>query len=201
MKTIGARVLALVTILAAAAPQVACAPAATTKAQTEADAMRREATADRLEATGDQAADIGDMTRAEQYYVAAMKIGASEGRGRERLLSQKLVAVCAADGRYPAAIQYANDYLAKHPNDVDVRFASAALSAAIGDTESARAGFERVVSLKPEHAEAHYALASILADEGDAHAGEHFRTYLSMQPRGAYAESARAQLLRTMSVQ
>jgi hypothetical protein len=198
MKTLTLRVLAFATVLAAALPQVACAPAtAQSKVQTQEDAMRVEATAERLEATGDRAVQIGDLTRAEQYYVASLKTGAREGRMRDRVLTQKLVAVCAEDGRYPAAVEYANDYLGKHPGDIDMRFAAAALAAAVGDVDGARIGFERVVAARPTLAEAHYALGSLLRDEGDLSADSHFRTYLSLQPRGAYAESARAAIART----
>jgi tetratricopeptide (TPR) repeat protein len=173
-------------VAVASLSSVACSSTTTNAAhETNADVMRRESSPARLEATGDAAARMGDLTRAEQYYVAALKMGG----GRERVITEKLVAVCAADERYPAAIQYAGDFLAAHPQDAEIRFASATLSSAIGDTAAARAGLERVVADRPNMAEAHYALASILP--GDA-AAPHYRAYLELQPRGRYAESARA---------
>ena len=173
--------------------QAGCGASALSQAQAKADVMRAETSAARLEAAGDESGRFGDMTRAEQYYVAALKAG-----GDERGLAQKLVIACVTDGRFPAAIQYAEDYLLRHPRDIGLRFASAAMSAAIGDGEKARTGYERVLEGQPDLAEAHYALASILTEEEDAAlATDHYRTYVKLAPHGAYAESAKAALRRS----
>ena len=182
--------LAGASLLGLIALQTGCGASALSEAKTKADVMRAETSALRLEASGDEAGRFGDMTRAEQYYVAALKAG-----GDERGLAQKLVIACVTDGRFPAAIQYAEDYLLRHPRDVGLRFASAAMSAAIGDGERARTGYETVIASQPDLAEAHYALASLLTDVEDADLRkDHYRTYVKLAPRGAYAESARAAL-------
>jgi tetratricopeptide (TPR) repeat protein len=161
--------------------------------QTEADTIRREATPARLEASGDKATLAGDMSRAEQYYMAALSMG-----GDERQLVRKVVAVCASDGRYPVAVKYATDFLAKHPEDTDMRFAAGALEAAAGDSVAARLAYERVVVEKPDLAEAHFALAMLLREQNAANseATNHLRLYLALEPHGRYAEAARAALVR-----
>jgi tetratricopeptide (TPR) repeat protein len=185
--------LATIGLIACAALQTACSAGARPTPQSQAEAIRREATPARLEASGDASGQVGDMTRAEQYYVAAMSLG-----GVDRRLTQKLIAVCAADERYPVAVRYASEYLARHPDDTEMRFAAASLQAAMGDAASARAAYERVVTEQPSLAEAHYALGMLLREQrtGVAESATHLRAYLQLQPRGRYAESARAALAR-----
>ena len=62
-------------------------------------------------------AEINDTTRAEQYFAAAIAAGADE-----RQVIPLLLTVCAQDGRYRVAIQYAEAYLKGHPKDLRVRF-------------------------------------------------------------------------------
>jgi len=133
------------------------------------------------------------MNRAEQYYMAALSMGGEEGK-----LVRKVVSVCASDGRYPVAVKYATDFLAKHPEDAQMRFTAGALEAAAGDVAAARVSFERVVVEQPDLAEAHYALGMLLRErhEANAEADTQLRTYLALEPRGRYAEAAHASLLR-----
>jgi len=179
---------------AAGAATVGCAQTPAAKMKSDLEVMKRESAADRLEARGGAFAEMGDYTRAEQYFVAAMKAG-----GPEKRLTQRLLAVCAAESRYPVAQMYAEDYLRRHPEDVEVRFASATIAAALGDNERARGALERVVEARPQHADAHFALASVLkAEEDHLGADRHFREYLRLAPAGAHAEAARGSVLRTV---
>ena len=159
------------------------------------ETVRRETTPDRLQRRGEAAAALGDLTRAEQYFVAALKSG-----GDDRELTRRLLVVCSSDGRYPAAAVYGEEYLRKHPGDTEVRFALATVHLALGELQSAREELERVVSERPDLAEAHYALATILREEGEqlADADRHLREYIRLSPNGQYVEAARASLLKSV---
>lgn len=157
-------------------------------------AMRQqEESAAELAKKGDAAAASGDMTRAEQYMVAALRAG-----GPEKQLVQRLLFVCVADQRYPVALEYAEQYLHRHPQDTDVQFAAASLHAAIGDNGGAETRLRSVLRARPDWAEAHYALSTVLREEGVAGplADEQDLAYLRLNPKGPLAETARARLSR-----
>jgi tetratricopeptide (TPR) repeat protein len=156
--------------------------------------MQEESTAEELVKRGQASAAIGDMTRAEQYLVSAMKAGADE-----RAVVPRLLVVCVADERYPVALEYAERYLQRFPHDLDVGFAAASIHAALGDTRRARTMLEAVVRGQPRRSEAHFALASVLrqADASDL-ADRHDLEYLRLNPEGPLAERARARLGRVV---
>ena len=157
------------------------------------DALGKESSLRELTARGDASAAIGDMIRAEQYFVSALKAG-----GDERKLVRRLLVVCAADQRYPAAAEYAEQYLHRHPTDIDLRFAAASIQAAVGATRRARELLDSVLRERPDWAEAHYALASMMRAQGEplALADLHDLQYLKLNPQGALAETARARVAR-----
>ncbi|HVJ89709.1 MAG TPA: tetratricopeptide repeat protein [Labilithrix sp.] len=158
------------------------------------ETMQRESTPAQLAQRGEAFAAVGDMTRAEQYFVAALRGGGDAGA-----LARRLIAVCVADGRYPAALEYADEYLRKHPDGADVRFAAATLRRALGDDEGARRELERVIAIRPDLADAQYALAQIERDDGNVMAADaRFRAYLKIDPTGAHAEEARANLMSSV---
>jgi len=158
--------------------------------QEEVQAIKQESSADILFEKGRVAAAIGDLTRAEQYLVAAMKAGADE-----RKVIQPLLVACITDQRFPAALDYAEQYLYRHPNDLDVRFVAGTLHAVLGEPQKARELLETVTRSRPESAEAHYALATVLRQGGDAsQADRHDIEYLRLDPEGAHAAQARARL-------
>ena len=173
----------------------ACGPSPEAKASKDLEAMRVETTPERLQTRGEASATMGDLTRAEQYFVAALRAG-----GDARALTKRLLIVCVTDGRYPAAATYADDYLRKHPGDTDVRYAAATVYVGMGDLPRAREGLQRVVIERPDDADAHYALASVLHQEGDSllEADKHYREYLRLSPEGEFAEAARASLLKSV---
>jgi tetratricopeptide (TPR) repeat protein len=173
-------------------PSFGCA-AGLSAAERERNAVARESAAPALLQKGEAAASVGDLTRAEQYLVAASKAG-----GDERLIVRRLLAVCVADERYPVALDYAHQYLYRHPDDDRIRFAAATMHAATGELDRARDLLEKVLQAKPRWAEAHYALASVLRDGGDTsdRADRHDLEYLKLSPRGEQAETARARLRR-----
>lgn len=143
-----------------------------------------------LIARGDAFAAVGDMTRAEQYFVAAVRNG-----GSSQLLVRRLIAVCASDNRYPVALDYAEDYLRNHPADIDVRYAAATLRIAIGDVVRARVELDRVLAEKPSFGEGIYVLALLHERTGNSSEAERqFKAYLSADPEGPHAEAARAHI-------
>ncbi len=165
-----------------------------TKLQQGIEAMHAESAPDQLAERGDASAAVGDMTRAEQYYVAALHANGEAGR-----LVRRLIAVCVADGRYPVALEYADEYLRKHPGDVDVRYAAGTLRVAVGDEKRARQELLQVLEARPGFADAHYVIALLDKEQGDVMAADaQLRAYLATSPDGEHAEVARANLMRTI---
>ncbi len=156
-------------------------------------AIRQDTAPDVLFRRGEAAQAVGDLTRAEQYFVASQKSG-----GDEKAIVRKLLVVCVADQRFPVALDYAEQYLHRHPRDVDVSFAAASLHAAAGDRSRARTLLERVVADRPRWADAHYALATVLREQGapSADADVQDLEYLRLAPDGVLAEAARARLTK-----
>lgn len=174
------------------AASVGCA-AAQPKIQRDLETMERESTPAQLVSRGEAFAAVGDMTRAEQYLAAAMRAG-----GNRDVLTRRLVAVCVADNRYPAALEYAEDYLRKHPGGTDMRFASAAIRRALGDTRGARNELGQLLRAQPNFADAHFVLAQVDRDEGDfMGADAEYRNYLRFAPKGEHVDEARENLLRS----
>ncbi|MBX3186202.1 MAG: tetratricopeptide repeat protein [Labilithrix sp.] len=179
--------------LVCAAGAFGCA-APQSKMRKDVEAMKAESTPEHLVASGDAYASVGDMTRAEQYFVAALRSG-----GEHDKLVRRLIAVCVSDSRYPVALDYADEYLRKHPADVDVRYAAATLRVAVGDDKRAREELARVFAARPDHAEGHYLLALVEKGGGDVMAADaQFRAYLTAAPDGEHAEVARANLMRSV---
>ncbi|MBV9950139.1 MAG: tetratricopeptide repeat protein [Myxococcales bacterium] len=181
--------------LACACASSACAESAKERARADMAVLRAETTPAHLQARGDAAAVSGDFTRAEQYYVAALRAGGDEG-----VLAKRLLIVCVTDGRYPAAASHAEDYLRRHPGDTDLRYALATVYIGLGDPAAARAALEQVIGERPDDADAHYALATVLREQGEDLRGAdlHFREYIRLDPKGPFAEAARASLLRSV---
>ena len=136
-----------------------------------------------------------DYARAEQYLGLALASGANEEK-----IQPLLIDVCIRDRRYRAAIQYAEQHLRKHPRAFRLRFLEATLLVAIGDVAHARDELERVLSARPEYADAHYTLAVLLRDELGNHtqADRHFKEYLRLAPSGMHAEEAGESLLQVL---
>lgn len=154
-----------------------------------------ERTPDKLLARGKAFATLGDTTRAEEYYAAALEAG-----GNEKEIMTLLLEVCVRDGRYRAAIEYARPYIQRHPDDVRCRYVLGTLYQAVAEPKNARTELEVVVHTMPDEADPHFALATILRDEDkDLVAAEgQFREYLRLAPNGNHAEEARASLLQVV---
>jgi tetratricopeptide (TPR) repeat protein len=181
---------ALLGLALAASAWGATACGGTSREQEEVQALKQESSPKILFEKGRAAATIGDLTRAEQYFVAAIKAGADE-----RKVIHPLLVACITDQRFPAALEYAEQYLYRHPNDLDVRFVAGSIHAVLGQPEQARQLLESVARDRPESAEVHYALATVLRQGGHtSQADRHDIEYLRLDPRGAHAAQARARL-------
>jgi hypothetical protein len=97
-------------------PFAGCATGIGEQVRADAEVVRRDSTPEKLTAKGDVAAAVGDLTRAEQYFSAALAAG-----GDSALLTRRLLRVCVRDHRYQMAAGYAEDHLRHYPDDVDVR--------------------------------------------------------------------------------
>ena len=153
--------------------------------------MKKSEQPAKLVEQGKAFAAIGDTTRAEQYFSAALQRGADEST-----VVPLIVRVCVSDGRYELAIEHASRYTQKHPSDARVRYLLGTLYAAVGDRPHARSELEYVVTAKPNDPEPHWALAKVLHDEGKDPmlADGQFREYLRLAPTGAHADEARASI-------
>jgi tetratricopeptide (TPR) repeat protein len=138
----------------------------------------------------------GDSARAEQYWMEALDRGAPSDEVLPHLLSAYV-----RDRQYRLAAQRAEDHLRRHPNSNRVRLLLAALYQAVDDYARAVTQYRAVVKSEPLRADAHYALATALVEQGQdrAAADEHFRRYLELAPHGAYAERAQAALLKEVT--
>lgn len=179
-------------VLSVAALALACAPKTPDMRATMAT-FNAERTPDKLVARGKAFAALGDTTRAEEYFGAAIEAGADE-----REVMKLLLEICVRDGRYRAAIEYARPYVQRHPEDVRCRYVLGTLYQAVADAKAARAELEQVVRAAPDDPDPHFALALVLRDdERDLVSAEaQFHEYLRLAPNGAHAEEARASLLR-----
>lgn len=158
-------------------------------------AVKAEETPEKLLERGRAFAAIGDYTRAEQYFSAALDEG-----GDPAVVLPLLLKVCVAEQRYRVAIDHAEPWLQKRPDDYRLRFLVGTLYATIGDAKTAREHYERVTQTAPKHADAHYALGVLLRDDVNDPVGadKHFREYLRLRPDGPHADEARASLLKTV---
>lgn len=170
-----------------------CAAAPANKAQADMATLRRETTIDKLVDRGKAFAMVGDMTRAEEYFTAALEQGANPHEVLPLVLD-----VCVRTGRYRSAAQHAENQLRKHPDDVSTRFVLGTLYVALGEPRQAREALEKVVEARPNEPKVRYALAVLARDsENDiVEADKQFREYLRLEPDGAHAEEARASLLK-----
>ena len=138
------------------------------------------------------AEQLGDRLRAQQYLMSALRAGAEARRVLPWLLS-----LYVADNQYRLAIDTAREYLRVHPRDSGMRMLLAGLYEATELEVGALEQYERVIASAPNEPRAHFALASLLRERGrePGRADEHFRAYLSLDPRGENADEARAALL------
>lgn len=169
-----------------------CSPAAASPDKaTVVTTFQKEQAPDKLFAEGKALAALGDSVRAEQYLAAAIA-----GGGDDKAITPLLVQVCVNDGRLRSAIEYAEPYVRKHPDDVRARYLLGTLYGGIGAFDRARVEYEAVIAAKPDSPEPHWALALLFRDDLNdlPNATVQFREYLRIAPTGAHADEARASI-------
>ncbi len=183
----------VVVVAAIALGALGCSPAASSSPDkaTVVTTFQKEQAPDKLFAEGKALAALGDSVRAEQYLAAALV-----GGGDDKAITPLLVQVCVNDGRLRSAIEYAEPYVRKHPDDVRARYLLGTLYGGIGAFDRARVEYEAVIAAKPDTPEPHWALALLLRDDlnDQPNATIHFREYLRLAPTGAHADEARASI-------
>ena len=180
--------------LLAAVTVVGCASTPGEKTKANLETFANEQSAERLFERGKGFALVGDSTRAEEYFAAAIEKG-----GNSREIIPRLLEVCIRDGRYRVAIDYAENHLVKHPEDVETRFVLGTLYAGLGESQKAQSQVAEVIKARPDESRARYAMAVILRDSGDLVGSDReFREYLRLEPHGPHAEQARGSLLKSV---
>lgn len=188
--------LAWAAIAFGAATTVACAPKPKeTKVAHDIKIVREENQPERLFEKGKAFHQIGDLTRAEQYYAAALE----QGYPAEKVLVP-LLKVCNDAKRFQVAIDYAEPVLSKNPRNHRLRVIIASFYRAVGQQARARSYYELALEDEPNDPTAHYLLAVLLRDEFRDHvnADKHFREYLRLEPEGPHAQEARGSLLKVV---
>jgi tetratricopeptide (TPR) repeat protein len=175
-------------------PSGACTPKQKeSKVARDIKIVREENKPDRLFEKAKAFHQVGDLTRAEQYYAAALDQGYPEAK-----VLPLLIRVCIDSSRFQVAIEYAEPILKKNPRDHRLRTLIAALYSAIGYHTRARSYYEIALDDEPNDATTHYALAVLLRDEFKdvLSADKHFREYLRVAPEGPHAQEAKGSLLK-----
>jgi Flp pilus assembly protein TadD len=182
---------ALQALLAAALALPACAGGAGTSVRPPPESAPGPSVADLLD-RGRGFALVGDLTRAEQYFSAALEAGADPRR-----TVPLLVHVCIEAKRYRVASDYVSQELRRDPEDTSLRLLHGLLEASVGNRAVALREYQLVLDGRPDDSESHYAMAVLMRDGLDdvAGASEHFRAYLQLSPNGIHAGEARASLL------
>jgi|SoiMethySBSTD1v2_1073268.scaffolds.fasta_scaffold06467_14 tetratricopeptide (TPR) repeat protein len=154
--------------------------------------FQREQSAEKLTARGRAFAQLGDTTRAREYFDAALEAG-----GDERELVPLLLSVCVRDGRFRLAVDYARRFVVEHPDDGRMRFVLGTLYAALGEAATAKEQLVLALEANPKNADAQYALAVLLRDQHSdpVQADVHFRAYLRLLPNGEHAAEAQGSLI------
>ena len=170
----------------------ACQPRQSVRTQSDVRIFQAEHSAAKLIERGRAFASVGDTTRAQQYFAAAL-----ENNGDEQVILPMLLAVCVQDGRYRMAVEYARRYLVRHPRDLGIHFVLGTLYAALEESVDAERELRFVVHNDAENAPVRYALAVVLRDQRNDPLGAHeyFSAYLRLAPGGEHAEEARASML------
>jgi tetratricopeptide (TPR) repeat protein len=179
----------------AALAATACGPPPGVQVKSDIRTMSNEQTPDKLIERGKAFASIGDLTRAEQYLAEALEQG-----GEPKVVVPMLLKVCVEARRYRAAIDYAENHLKKHPQDLNLRVLVGNLYAAIDEPLRAKECFEKVLEQRPDDADVHYALGVMERDslKDLVQADRHFREYLRINPKGPHADEARGSLLKSV---
>lgn len=140
----------------------------------------------------DAFAEGGDFIRAQQYYSAALAAG-----GKSSVIMPKLLKACIASGDLRLATEYAEQELARNPEDAHLRFVTGALEAQIGNRPAARKHLSLAATQMKENAKVQFVVATFFRDDMQdrGEADPYFREYLRLDPNGEHAAEARSSLM------
>ncbi len=184
--------LLAVSLLATA---VGCGSSRVDRVRSAQETVSKEQEPDKLVTRGKVFAQLGDHTRAAQYFAQALDAGADPPQVLPLLMRSYVVT-----NRYRHAIELGERYVQKAPREHRLRFLLSTLYLAIKEPSRARGHLDAVLREDPENSEAHYVMAVLLRDhEADWEgADRHFREYLRLAPSGPHAEEAKGSLLKTV---
>jgi tetratricopeptide (TPR) repeat protein len=136
--------------------------------------------------------EVGDYTRAEQYFGAALSAGA-----KPEIVLPHLLEACVQSGHLRLASEYAEQQLARDPGNPHLRFLAGAIHAQLGNRASARGHLQQAAAELPNDANVQFSVATFFRDDlhDRVEADPYFRTYLSLAPTGEHANEARASLM------
>lgn len=183
-------------VLCGASLLFGCASSQGARTEANLKTIQRETNWKDLYERGRAFAAVGDFTRAEEYFSASLESG-----GDAQKLIPLILYCCMQDGRFLLAAQYAEQHLTTHPNDYRTRLVLGTIYAGLDQEVPAERELKRVIELKPDEPEAHYALGKILWDgqkKNYSEADRHFREYLRILPGGPHAAEAKERLLHTV---
>jgi tetratricopeptide (TPR) repeat protein len=161
-----------------------------TPAPTEQVRVPRRDNARQLFEWGRHAAQAGDSLRAEQYLASAIEAGFDETRALPILLG-----ACLRGSRLRSALDHAEPYLLRHPEDNALRYLVATIHLSLGQTEAARLHLQELLHTVSNNADAHYLLGILETASSPPDANNHFRTYLTLAPSGGRAAEVRSRLI------
>lgn len=136
--------------------------------------------------------EAGDSIRAEQYYSAAIERGHPETEAIPAILR-----VCVRASRYGDALDHAEPYLVRHPEEWSLRALVASIYMALDQPAEAERHLELVIAMAPEQPSGHYLMGVLARDSlhDRARARGYFARYLELAPDGEHAGEARLELM------
>jgi tetratricopeptide (TPR) repeat protein len=141
---------------------------------------------------GEAFAANGDFTRAQQYFAAAIAAG-----GKSKAILPHLLKACIASGDLRLASEYAENELARNPDDAHLRFLTGALQAQTGNRPAARDHLVQAAKELGTDPNVQFSVATFFRDDMQdrIEADPYFRDYLRLAPRGEHVAEARGSLM------
>jgi predicted Zn-dependent protease len=131
----------------------------------------------------------GDSIRAEHYFSLAIEHGYDKGE-----LLPELLAVCLSSSRLRSALNYAEPYLRKHPDDSSLRYLVATVYLGLNQSAIAKQELRTVLRHHPDFADAHFLLGMLEFSDAPTSAQQHLTRYLDLNSSGEKANEARERL-------
>ena len=139
----------------------------------------------------------GDLVRAQQYLAAAKLKGFEP-----KIVVPELVKVCVAGSRLRAALQYAEPYLRRNPEDAGMNYVVGTIHIALGNIQRASEHLTGALRADEIMVDAAFSLAVLAAKEGRfEEQRSHLRHYLELRPNGRFSIRAKVMLAKVTLAQ